>query len=338
MLAFTKLRITAAVAAVAVLFAVAGSASVANAAWPRRDTQPPTTPTNVHVVSTSLTSVTLAWSPSTDNVGVSSYSVRSSPNYWDPSAGAWPPATSATVNGLEPGHTYQFEVYAWDAAYNVSAPALLTASTERDTLVPTAPSGLTVLGAGASTVTLRFTPGTDNDPIEHDVLVNGVRTPNAMSTTAPGNSIYPQTGFVVRQLEPATTYTFAVRARDGSGNISATSNTVTATTKASPAPDTTPPTTPTLLQAGDGGTSVCPEEYNAEWTTSTDDVGPVDYEVRINGEINEVVTWTDHIGYTDVFGWNNVTIVAVDLAGNASAPSNMMRFTALWGVDYCPDD
>lgn len=31
------------------------------------------------------------------------------------------------------------------------------------------------------------------------------------------------------------------------------------------------------------------------------------------------------------------TIVAVDQTGNASAPSNMKRFTALWGVSYCPD-
>lgn len=335
MSALTRLRIAAASAAVA-LFC---TTSPANAGWrPPSDTQPPTTPTNVRVVTTSLTSVTLAWSASNDNVGIMAYSIVSSPNYYDPSAGAWPPATSATVNGLAPGHTYQFEVRAWDAAYNVSAPALITASTKRDTQVPTAPSGLTVLSVKGSTVTLRFTPGTDNDPIEHDILVNGAPTPNAMSTTSPGNSIYPLTGAVVRQLEPATTYTFAVRARDGSGNNSGTSNAVTATTEPSTVPDTTPPSTPTLLRASDGGTSICPEEISAQWTTATDNAGPVEYEFRINGEINEVVTWTNHTGYTDVWGKNTVTIVAVDQAGNASAPSNAKSVTVLWGVDYCPDN
>jgi hypothetical protein len=62
----------------------------------------------------------------------------------------------------------------------------------------------------------------------------------------------------------------------------------------------------------------------------------VEYEFRINGEINEVVTWTNHVAYTDEWGENVVTIVAVDRSGNASAPSNAVSARVIWGSSMCP--
>ena len=98
------------------------------------------------------------------------------------------------------------------------------------------------------------------------------------------------------------------------------------------------PTTPTLLSAFDGGNSSCPEELWLRWTASSDDAAPsgIEYEVRVNGTINEVVpVGTGTITYTEVLGANTVTIVAVDQAGNASAPSNAITVVTNWAPGGC---
>ena len=71
---------------------------------------------------------------------------------------------------------------------------------------------------------------------------------------------------------------------------------------------------------------------------STDDVDGifVEYEFRINGLINEVLPGgTQTVAYTDVLGPNTVTIVAVDRAGNASAPGNAITEITNWGPGGC---
>jgi hypothetical protein len=137
----------------------------------------------------------------------------------------------------------------------------------------------------------------------------------------------------VRQLDPSTTYQFSVRAFDASGDLLGTTNAVSATTGASS--DTVAPTTPTLLAASDGGTSYCPEEIELRWTQSSDDgaQSDVEYEVRINGRINDVLPYFSKVVvYTEIRGANTVTIVAVDKAGNASAPSNARTVHVDWGA------
>ena len=141
----------------------------------------------------------------------------------------------------------------------------------------------------------------------------------------------------VRQLDPSTSYDFSVRAIDPSGNVSAPSNIVGATTQAST--DTAAPTTPTLLGAFDGGSSSCPEELWITWTASSDGAQPasaIEYEVRVNGTIIDVIPGgTQTVSYTEVLGANAVTIVAVDQAGNASAPSNAITLFTNWARGGC---
>ncbi|MEU5942813.1 discoidin domain-containing protein [Micromonospora sp. NPDC047548] len=79
------------------------------------DTQAPTTPGNLTATGHTSTSVSLAWSASTDNVGVAGYQVRQSG-----AVVATTSATSYTVSGLNPGTAYTFTVTAQDAAGNVS--------------------------------------------------------------------------------------------------------------------------------------------------------------------------------------------------------------------------
>ena len=95
-----------------------------------------------------------------------------------------------------------------------------------------------------------------------------------------------------------------------------------------------------MLSAANGGNGSCPEELWLRWSGSTDD-GPasgIEYEVRVNGVINEVIpVGTQTVTYTEVLGPNTITIVAVDQAGNASAPSNAMTVVTNWAPGAVAD-
>jgi len=324
-------RLRRAVIGVAVLSLVA-LASPAEAGRTRPDRTPPSMPTGFRVTAVTHTSVSFAWNPSTDNVGVRSYSL------WGDGLGGvvsvTHPTTTGTVSGLRPGQTVNFRVAAYDGA-NVSTYAgPLTVTTTADTVAPDTPTGLSVLAVDGSKVQLRWNAAADDfGPVRYRVLVDGVVTPDAVSTIAPGTfPVPPSAGAWVRQLDPGP-HQFTLQAVDGAGNASGVTGAVSATV--APSADTVAPTTPTLTSLSGGGTSFCPEELWIRWTGSTDDVDAataIEYEVRVNGVINEVMTGgTRTVAYTDVSGPNSVTIVAVDRAGNASAPSNAMTENIQWG-------
>ena len=78
----------------------------------------------------------------------------------------------------------------------------------------------------------------------------------------------------------------------------------------------------------------CPDELWFDFSASTDDMSAVEHEIRITGVINEVLPPggdTDTITYHEFRGPFTVTIVAVDLAGNASAPSNAITVSTQGG-------
>lgn len=88
-----------------------------------------TTPTNIHVVSTGPQSITLSWSPSTDNSGtgdVPAYYVYQGSNVVATSMG-----TSVTVSSLLPSTAYTFTIQAKDKDGNTSVPSSpVTATTQ----------------------------------------------------------------------------------------------------------------------------------------------------------------------------------------------------------------
>lgn len=93
-----------------------------NAVWGTPDSTPPTAPTNLAASNPTSSSVTLNWTPSTDNVGVASYDIYVNGVYHSTVTG-----TTAVVSGLQPSTTYSFYVLAKDLAGNVS-PGSNTAS------------------------------------------------------------------------------------------------------------------------------------------------------------------------------------------------------------------
>lgn len=92
------------------------------------DTTSPSVPTGLAVTGTTSTSVSLSWTPSTDNVQVTGYEVFQG-------ASATPvatvTATAATVSGLAPSTGYSFTVKARDAAGNRSSASAATAATTK---------------------------------------------------------------------------------------------------------------------------------------------------------------------------------------------------------------
>ncbi|GAA3005475.1 hypothetical protein GCM10020229_16690 [Kitasatospora albolonga] len=88
------------------------------------DTVPPTAPGNLRVTAVTDSSVALAWTAATDNVGVTGYRVRRITGTTAvPVATVAGNVTSYTVNGLTPATGYTFDVQALDAAGAVSAPS-----------------------------------------------------------------------------------------------------------------------------------------------------------------------------------------------------------------------
>ncbi|MFD3269621.1 chitinase [Paenibacillus dendritiformis] len=82
------------------------------------DNEPPSAPADLRLIGKTATSVSLAWSPATDNIGVTGYEV-----YRDQTLATTTSGTTANVTGLAPETAYSFAVKAKDAAGNVSPPS-----------------------------------------------------------------------------------------------------------------------------------------------------------------------------------------------------------------------
>ncbi len=91
---------------------------------PSNDITPPTAPTNLQVGATTVDSIALSWSASSDDVGVTGYTVTYGTNSIDVNA------TNVVINGLDADTSYTFSVTARDGAGNVSAPTTIQASTQ----------------------------------------------------------------------------------------------------------------------------------------------------------------------------------------------------------------
>jgi len=90
------------------------------------DRIPPSTPTNLAVLSTTSNSVSMNWTASTDNLEVAGYNI-----FQGSSLVASTPGTVATVTGLAASSTFTFSVQAVDEAGNVSGKSnTVTATTQ----------------------------------------------------------------------------------------------------------------------------------------------------------------------------------------------------------------
>ncbi|MFE9747424.1 fibronectin type III domain-containing protein [Saccharothrix saharensis] len=207
----------------------AGNRSAASPAVTARtetapDTEGPAAPAGLAVSGVTQSSVTLGWTASTDNVGVTGYEV-----YNGTALAATVEGTTATVDGLAPDTEYSFTVVAKDAAGNRSAASpAVTARTEAtpDTQAPTAPSVLRSTAQTENSVALAWDASTDNVGVTgYEVFNGGTSAATTTGTTA-----------TVTGLQPDTEYTFTVVAKDAAGNTSGASTGLKVRTKATQGP------------------------------------------------------------------------------------------------------
>jgi chitodextrinase len=301
-----------------ILLVMAFSVSPAAAA---RDRTPPTTPTNLGVTGMTPYSVSLAWTPSTDNSGSVSYQICCS----NVSSETFPgPASSHVYRaGLTPGYTFSLFIVAFDASGNYSKQSKsVTFTLPRDTTQPSKPV-VSATDVGPTYVSLAWSSTDDAPSLFYSVTMNG-------STVLSGSR---NTSANFGPLQPQTTYTFTVQARDPGGNVSPVSDPLSVTTEASDTTDTTPPTTPGNLR--DNGMSFQDGETWLFWDQSTDNVDPqafIRYDVYINGVLDGSQMGGDRtIVYGNPGVFNTYQVIAVDSAGNQSAPATLTTCAGGYG-------
>jgi chitodextrinase len=183
------------------------------------DTSPPTAPAGLTATATGPTTVALSWQASTDNVGVTGYTVYRGTTAIATVSGS---TTSYTDSGLTPGTAYSYTVTASDGSGNVSPPSnQASATTQADTTPPSPPGTPSATSVTSSQVGLSWAASTDNVGVAgYRVVRNGSVIATVSGTT------YTDT-----TVSASTTYAYQIVAFDAAGNT-ASSGTLPVTTPA----------------------------------------------------------------------------------------------------------
>ena len=257
------------------------------------DTQAPTAPSGLTATTVSTTQINLAWSGSTDNVGVVGYSIErcagASCTTWAEIQSTTGTSTTYNNTGLNPSTTYRYRVRARDATPNYSGYSNIAAATTTITY--------TVTGSAGTNGSISPSSQTVNSGATATLTV----TPNAGYTASASGCGGSLTG---------TTYT--------TGSITANC-TVTASFA-----DTTPPavtvTAPTTGSTVSGNIAVS--------ATATDAVGVAGVQFKLDGAnlgaedtaAPYSITW---VTTSASAGAHVLTATARDTAGNSATSAGI---------------
>lgn len=328
---------------------------------PPADTQAPTTPTGLAASNVTPTTLTLTWSASTDNVGVSAYEIFQNGTKIGESL-----TTSLAVGSLSASTAYSFTVKARDAAGNISAASAAlsvttSAASPNDLLVygdalgatwqnwswstTVNPANTSPVKAGTNSLAAQITAGWGGLSLRNDVTLATASYPGGVQFWVYGS------GAALR---------FTTQSEDGSGEspayaFSPAANvwslvTLTWAQLGNPtqvkrmtwqdgtgSPQTfylddvkflagTPP--PADTQAPTAPTNLAASNLTSTgctltWTASIDKVGVTGYEIFRNGLSIGTATTTSFAATGLSAGTTySFTVKANDAAGNTSAASN----------------
>jgi chitodextrinase len=273
------------------------------------DTSPPSVPANVHQTASTTSTLTIAWNPSADNVGVTGYNI-----YRNGTLVKTQSTTTFTDTGLAVYSGYNYRISAFDAANNASnlSPTFV-GSTAQDVTPPTVPDNIVETGHTVSSVSLSWDASTDDVGVAGYKIYRG----GTLVGTVGGPS-FTDTGLTV-----SSSYNYTISAYDASANNSAQS----AVFSARSSDDTTPPTTPTNVHI----TTTLDTSLTIAWDASTDDVGVAGYKIyRDNNLIGTATSTTfSDIGLMPVTNYT-YRIVAYDAANNLSPASTALSATTAY--------
>ncbi len=185
---------------------------------PPPDTTAPTVPANPAASATASNEVTVSWTASTDDRGVTGYLVYRNSTLVGLVSGA---VTSFVDRTTAPSTAYSYTVAAIDAAANASAQSgaanvtTPSGSPGTDTTPPSTPTDLTGTPVAAGRIDLSWTASTDNVGVAgYNVYRDAVK----LNTVPVGSTSYSDTG-----LAPGVSHTYTVTAVDAAANESAAS-------------------------------------------------------------------------------------------------------------------
>ncbi len=291
---------------------------------PKADTVKPTAPSNLTGSALSTTKVSLKWTASSDNVGVTGYFVvRNGATI----------ATLGNVTSYEDttataGASYVYTVYAKDADLNYSPQsntATVIMPSDPSTVVET-PTNVTASLITPTQINVAWKQPANTTAIE--LYRNGALYKTFSATNSNG---YGDTG-----LQPSTTYSYYVKAKNAAGNTSAASPTVSATTPAATTTDTQKPVGPATISTVFGNYNGY--YFNVKWPAATDNVGVTKYQVKRNNALLAEVPGTQ-LSYADRSLKADTTytyqVFSLDAAGLSSSGSATKSVVMRCAIGLC---
>jgi chitodextrinase len=261
----------------------------------------------------------------TDNVGIVGYGYSNTYDGGGVSGGPGGLSPRASVNwnfvvNLQPGIN-TITVSAGDAAGNTGTDVITVTYNAPDTVAPSVPANLSINTISSSQINLSWNASTDNVAVAgYNIYRNSAFLISVTGTT------FQNTG-----LLPATSYSYQISAVDTTGNESARTSAVSATTRN--LPDSTAPSVPANLHL----VSATVSQINMAWNSSTDPStgsgqvsGVAGYKVYRNDVyMMTVVTLAYYNAGLPAGTTYSYQVSAVDAAGNESARSAALSASTL---------
>jgi chitodextrinase len=299
----------------------------------------PTTPTLTATSNYAYTNIPLSWTVSTVSngctlAGYHLYRVgTTSPIYTGTAANFTDTGVGLSPANLNSGTAYSYYVQAYDSGGNVSANSTtVSATTEVDNVAPTEPTGLTGNATSSSSISLSWNPSTDL-PNPGGVGLTGYYIYRNNATTPTYTVTAPTTTFVDSNVNPSTTYQYAVTAFDKNNNVSAETANVSVTTPAAPlncTSSSSAPSAPTNLTSPSQTMTTIGLSWSASAPGSGSNCTITGYQIYRAG--NLVNTVTSGTTYTDTGLLPSTSyaymVVAVESNGKQSAAANLTQETA----------
>ena len=220
----------------------AQSASASVTTLTLRDTQPPTVPTGLTATPENSSQVNLAWTYSTDSLGVTAYKVYRNGAL----IATLGNVTSYSDTGLTASTAYRYFVVACNAAGNCSAQSTAVSAITQaslDSQAPTVPLGFVATAISTNQINLAWNASTDNVAVTqykiYQTIYNScVSSPSTICPTWYSSTVLlttldgvpPLTSHRDLHVWPSTKYSYVVLACDAAGNCSAQSSIASVTT------------------------------------------------------------------------------------------------------------